>query len=67
MRKNVLIVLIIFAFVPIFGNAAFGGGAFGPAQTFHKLSTDTEFIIQEVDADGNSVSCNISCSMILDP
>ena len=55
MRKNVIIVLITLLFVPIFGYSAFGGGAFGPAQTFHTLSTDTEFIIQEVDASGNSV------------
>ena len=55
MRKNVIIVLTTLLFVPIFGHSAFGGGAFGPAQTFHTLSTDTEFIIQEVDASGNSV------------
>ena len=36
-------------------NHAFGGGAFGPAQTFHTLTTDTEFIIQEFNTNGNSV------------
>ena len=45
----------MFAFIPLLGTSALGGGAFGPAQTFHTLDTDTEFIIQEVDAEGNSV------------
>ena len=35
--------------------SAFGGGAFGPAQTFHTLTTDTEYIIQEIDNAGNIV------------
>ena len=41
--------------MPLLDNHAFGGGAFGPAQTFHTLTTDTEFIIQEFDTNGNSV------------
>ena len=45
----------MFVLVPLFGYSAFGGGAFGPAQTFHTLDTDTEFIIQESDASGNNV------------
>ena len=35
--------------------SAFGGGAFGPAQTFHTLTTDTEYIIQEIDDAENIV------------
>ena len=35
--------------------SAFGGGAFGPAQTFHTLTTDTEYVIQEFDDSGNIV------------
>ena len=41
--------------MPLLDNHAFGGGAFGPAQTFHTLTTDTEFIIQKFDTNGNSV------------
>tara|TARA_Y100000590_G_scaffold184407_1_gene210156 strand:+ start:3660 stop:5108 length:1449 start_codon:yes stop_codon:yes gene_type:complete len=45
----------MFVLVPLFGHSVFGGGAFGPAQTFHTLDTDTEFIIQEDNASENSV------------
>ena len=45
----------MFVIVPLFGISAFGGGAFGPAQTFHTLSSDTEYVIQEIDDSGNIV------------
>jgi len=41
--------------VPLFATSAFGGGAFGPAQTFHTLSTDTEYVIQDINDSGNIV------------
>ncbi len=55
MKKILYTILILFAFVPVFATSAFGGGGFGPAQTFHTVTTDTEYIIQEIDESGNIV------------
>ena len=55
MKKILYTILILFAFVPVFATSAFGGGGGGPAQTFHTVTTDTEYIIQEIDESGNIV------------